>query len=140
MLPGYQKATIQELQGLQFKNVFLSRLRQWQMVHLAYNECQNTDTRNPTPKTPHATHTGAICMCGTHMQRRERREKTMVLAVRRSTFLGHLSYFLLSLRYSKEEEEVTTSKIFIKPSSEHNVFRCISIKIIKKSPVHYYRL
>lgn len=75
----------------------------------------------PSPKNPHSTpHT--TCMHVPHTHREGRRNETMELAVCSSTFICLLSYFLLSLRHSKEEE-VTMSKIYSKPSSEHNIFR-----------------
>lgn len=81
-----------------------------------------TPPKKPTQHTHHTPHPHA---CATHMQGRERRNETTELAVCSSTFICLLSYFLLPLRHSKKEEGVTTSKIFSKPSSEHNIFRCI---------------
>lgn len=69
----------------------------------------------------------------THLQGRQgRKGKTMELAVSSLIFICLLSYFLLSLKHSKKEEEVTTSRIFSKPSSEHRIFRGIYLKIINK--------
>lgn len=63
---------------------------------------------------------------------REKGKETMELAVSSLVFICLLSYFLLSLKHSKKKEEVTTSRIFSKPSSEHRIFRGIYLKIINK--------
>lgn len=60
------------------------------------------------------------------------RWQSLLAPVSSLVFICLLSYFLLPLRHSKKEEEITISRIFSKPSSEHKIFRYICLKIIKK--------
>lgn len=104
----FNLAANKRIQKLKFKNVFLFRLRQWQVVQLANSECQNRDIKNPSPTKPtQPTHRAPTHMCASHMGRRETRNETMELAVCSWTLICFI--FFLSLRHSRKEEEVSTS-------------------------------
>lgn len=138
IFPRYQKVTIQEWQDLQVRNAFFIIFLLETMVNGPVGlklVLKHQYKKKKTKNTQHPTHT-------TTGKGREKGKETMQLAVSSLIFICLLYYFLLSPKHSTEEEEVTTSRIFSKPSSEHRIFRGIYLKIINKKRfiMHCYRL
>lgn len=82
------------LQGLWFKSVFLFYWRQWQIIQWAHNECQNTNTKNPSQKN-HTHNTNPTPMCVSHAYkegREEMRQWSLVFAVQHFS-ASYLTFF-----------------------------------------------